>query len=62
MVRYKELCVCVSVCVCVCVCVHMTIVVVGSYGEKWGEPISDFLMGNWDLRGHVLGLCFEIFF
>jgi hypothetical protein len=40
----------------------MTIVVVGSYGEKWGEPISDFLMGNWDLRGHVLGLCFEIFF
>ena len=21
-----------------------------SYGDNWGEPISDFLMGNWDLH------------
>jgi hypothetical protein len=21
-----------------------------SYGENWGEPISDFLMGNWDAQ------------
>ena len=26
-----------------------------SFGEKWGEPFSDFLNGDWDLRGGVTG-------
>ena len=29
-----------------------------SFGEKWGEPFSDFLNGDWDLRGGVTGFVF----
>lgn len=32
-----------------------------SFGEKWGEPFSDFLNGDWDLRGGVTGF-FSFFF